>query len=214
MFHFPAFPHTALYIQTAATGHDSSQVPPFGHPRITARLPTPQGLSQAPTSFIGSRCQGIHHVPHTACPHHTPPPTPTRQTPPSHTHNQEDTTTQGRTSSTHADKPPTQTIKTSKQRCSRPLSNYQTTTKTPTPTTTPAAERDTSGPNSAPPTTPTTQKTPPTHTGKQKRGRIPEPDRLLRKEVIQPHLPVRLPCYDFVPLANPTFDHSPQKEPG
>ena len=31
---------------------------------------------------------------------------------------------------------------------------------------------------------------------------------LPRKEVIQPHLPVRLPCYDFVPIANPTFDHS------
>src|SRR5581483_3470070 len=28
---------------------------------------------------------------------------------------------------------------------------------------------------------------------------------LLRKEVIQPHLPVRLPCYDFVPIASPTF---------
>jgi len=24
--------------------------------------------------------------------------------------------------------------------------------------------------------------------------------------VIQPHLPVRLPCYDFVPITNPTFD--------
>ena len=33
---------------------------------------------------------------------------------------------------------------------------------------------------------------------------------ILRKEVIQPHLPVRLPCYDFVPIANPTFDHSPR----
>ena len=31
---------------------------------------------------------------------------------------------------------------------------------------------------------------------------------LLRKEVIQPHLPVRLPCYDFTPIANPTFDSS------
>ncbi len=31
---------------------------------------------------------------------------------------------------------------------------------------------------------------------------------LLRKEVIQPHLPVRLPCYDFVPIAGPTFDDS------
>src|SRR5205814_9471206 len=34
---------------------------------------------------------------------------------------------------------------------------------------------------------------------------------LLRKEVIQPHLPVRLPCYDFTPIADPTFDGSLQK---
>ena len=27
-----------------------------------------------------------------------------------------------------------------------------------------------------------------------------------RKEVIQPHLPVRLPCYDFTPITNPTLD--------
>ena len=28
---------------------------------------------------------------------------------------------------------------------------------------------------------------------------------LPRKEVIQPHLPIRLPCYDFTPVAYPTF---------
>ena len=28
---------------------------------------------------------------------------------------------------------------------------------------------------------------------------------LHRKEVIQPHLPIRLPCYDFTPIINPTF---------
>ena len=46
-------------------------------------------------------------------------------------------------------------------------------------------------------------------------ARPPRPDQhqgadqmLLRKEVIQPHLPVRLPCYDFVPIARPTFDGS------
>ena len=33
-------------------------------------------------------------------------------------------------------------------------------------------------------------------------------DVLLRKEVIQPHLPVRLPCYDFTPITDPTFDGS------
>ncbi len=27
-----------------------------------------------------------------------------------------------------------------------------------------------------------------------------------RKEVIQPQLPLRLPCYDFVPITNPTLD--------
>jgi hypothetical protein len=54
MFHFPAFPPTPLYIQDAVTRHDSCWVPPFGHPRINASLPTPQGLSQARTSFIGS----------------------------------------------------------------------------------------------------------------------------------------------------------------
>ena len=29
-----------------------------------------------------------------------------------------------------------------------------------------------------------------------------------RKEVIQPHLPVRLPCYDFVPVISPTLGSS------
>ncbi len=28
----------------------------------------------------------------------------------------------------------------------------------------------------------------------------------LRKEVIQPHLPIRLPCYDLTPIIEPTFD--------
>ena len=43
-------------------------------------------------------------------------------------------------------------------------------------------------------------------------GRAPRKcQRLLRKEVIQPHLPVRLPCYDFTPIASPTFDGSLHK---
>ena len=32
---------------------------------------------------------------------------------------------------------------------------------------------------------------------------------LLRKEVIQPHLPVRLPCYDFTPLTRRTLGTAP-----
>ena len=34
---------------------------------------------------------------------------------------------------------------------------------------------------------------------------------LLRKEVIQPHLPIRLPCYDFTPIIGPTFGSALQK---
>ena len=31
---------------------------------------------------------------------------------------------------------------------------------------------------------------------------------LHRKEVIQPHLPIRLPCYDFTPVIGPAFGSS------
>ena len=63
MFHFPAFPPHALCVQAWVTAHDDCRVSPFGHPRITARLTAPRGLSRPPTSFIGSWCQGIHRAP-------------------------------------------------------------------------------------------------------------------------------------------------------
>ena len=69
--------------------------------------------------------------------------------------------------------------------------------------------------------TPTTHIRWRTHAGTRKQTKAPthrtdtmivsHKNGLPRKEVIQPHLPVRLPCYDFVPIANPTFDHSPRK---
>jgi len=64
MFHFPTFPLPALYIQAGVTRspYGPSGVSPFGHPRITARLSAPRGLSQITTSFFGSRCQGIHRL--------------------------------------------------------------------------------------------------------------------------------------------------------
>src|SRR4051794_36197870 len=63
MFHFPAFPPHTLCVQVWVTAHDDCRVSPFGHPRITARLTAPRGLSRPPTSFIGSWCQGIHRAP-------------------------------------------------------------------------------------------------------------------------------------------------------
>ena len=37
---------------------------------------------------------------------------------------------------------------------------------------------------------------------------LPTPSSFLRKEVIQPHLPIRLPCYDFTPVIGPAFGGS------
>ena len=71
-------------------------------------------------------------------------------------------------------------------------SSFHKSSSTPSRTTLVLSTRDT------PPT--------PTLTSIHASGRVS----LLRKEVIQPHLPVRLPCYDFVPIASPTFDHSPR----
>ena len=46
----------------AMTGHDPSRVSPFGNPGFKACLTAPPGLSQPSTSFVVSRCPGIHHV--------------------------------------------------------------------------------------------------------------------------------------------------------
>ena len=67
MFHFPTFPPNALCVQAQVPRLYSEWVSPFGHPRITGRLSPSRGFSQTPTSFIGSRCQGIHHVHLVAC---------------------------------------------------------------------------------------------------------------------------------------------------
>ena len=82
-----------------------------------------------------------------------------------------------------------------------------------------AEKRSMPNPKNAP--TPTTHIGWRTHAGPRKQPNtptnrppcciVPQQNGLPRKEVIQPHLPVRLPCYDFVPIANPTFDHSPRK---
>src|SRR3954451_7282844 len=60
MFQFPAFPQPVLCVQTGVTPHDGCRVSPFGYPRINAWSAAPRGFSQPPTSFIGSRRQGIH----------------------------------------------------------------------------------------------------------------------------------------------------------
>ena len=48
----------------------------------------------------------------------------------------------------------------------------------------------------------------PVRTFDQKPDSTNNPYFFLRKEVIQPHLPIRLPCYDFTPVILPAFGSS------
>ena len=205
------------------TAHNHGRVSPFGHPRINAQLTTPRGISQSPTSFIGSSCQGIHRAPLT---HNTKNA--------SDEHKKYDPT-QSQTAQSVFNQILTKLHQ--KRRYSRPLYSSQTTQSqglgTPTTTTHQRVHRP-QEPQQKQPCSPhavpdTQQRNEPSShtiatrrlkqnglisTRIQKKG-LKHPCwcenhkiKLLRKEVIQPHLPVRLPCYDFVPIADPTFDSS------
>jgi hypothetical protein len=52
-----------LCIHHAMTGHNPCRVSPFGNLRVKACLAARRSLSQLTTSFIASRCQGIHRTP-------------------------------------------------------------------------------------------------------------------------------------------------------
>ena len=62
-FTSPRFLHLPYVFRQGRWAITPNQVSPFGNPRVNVWLPTNRGLSQAPTSFIGSWCQGIHRVP-------------------------------------------------------------------------------------------------------------------------------------------------------
>ena len=62
-FTSPRFLHLPYVFRQGRWAITPNQVAPFGNPRVKVWLPTNRGLSQAPTSFFGSWCQGIHRVP-------------------------------------------------------------------------------------------------------------------------------------------------------
>jgi hypothetical protein len=224
------------------TRHHSCRVSPFGHPRIHARLTAPRGITQPPTSFIGSQCQGIHHAPLNT--YNTKP----KNESPTHTPERMHAGIRKIAHQT-PNNPPQEKPCSEHIRCLDARNHYpQIKHHTPPPkqgdnhTSTPGfphtGRRDSgpvaSKPNSvsgsfahrrsitrnpyrlnvcrAPDPDPlqvrghpqNRPRSPNSHT----RGRALSLVVLLRKEVIQPHLPVRLPCYDFVPIADPTFDGS------
>ena len=120
-FTSPRSPHHPIHVQMMVAQHNPGRVPPFGHPRIKARSPTPRGISQAATSFISSWCQGIHRMPHKtthnkkhAHDHHHKTAAPRATRPPPHAPRR----TQDETRRGDARR---------QQRCSQPLYKSQTT---------------------------------------------------------------------------------------
>jgi hypothetical protein len=62
-FSSPACLSLPYFVQAGVRAHYHAQVSPFGNPRINGWSAPSRGLSQPPTSFIGSWRQGIHRVP-------------------------------------------------------------------------------------------------------------------------------------------------------
>ena len=209
MFHFPAYPP-----DKSGAGPYGRRVPPFGNPRIKALSAAPRGLSRPHTSFIGTVCQGIHHTP---------------QHPQTTNAHSARTTTQKTTSRSNRSIHPKklfgtitaqtkQAVRLASLASTIQFSNHHTTHGAPEPTgpgdtmriRPRVAARE---PNSMhrPQKQPLTlfhaspANRPPPWTSN------PRPKNLRRKEVIQPHLPVRLPCYDLVPITSLTLDGSPHK---
>ncbi len=199
-------------------------------------MTAPRGITQPPTSFIGFQCQGIHHAPlntyntnknKIAHQHHTI--TQSRKTRPPALLDARNHYPQIK----HHTPPPRWSDNT---HAPPPQQQMEAGTPRPTSETTrgPVASKPNSVSGDPPPHTPAhgpcakkqvfdcllcTRPRPTTGqrpSSNRLRIRCPRTMRagpghevLLRKEVIQPHLPVRLPCYDFVPIADPTFDGSP-----
>ena len=61
MFQFPRFACADLWIQSATSGHDPAQVPPFGYPRISACLRLPEAFRSLPrpSSLPGAQASTI-----------------------------------------------------------------------------------------------------------------------------------------------------------
>ena len=234
MFHFPAYPPH----QGAVTAHDGCRVSPFRNPRIKARSAAPRGISLPATSFIGPVCQGIHHTPLQATPHTGETRKTNEHRTTDHQHsaitkrsNNNQTPNKrgpGRNTSVQADHNRTTTAWSARV--------HYPVLKPPRHTTTNQPHTGTAGhgghlyadpppgavaarePNSMPVPAPERGATTvPRQHARHTQGRPPrhharhQNDILRRKEVIQPHLPVRLPCYDLVPITSLTLDGSPPR---
>jgi len=170
------------------TGHDPGRVSPFGHPRISALLAAPRGFSQPHASFLGSWRLGIRRKPFLTWP---------------------DARARYEVLKVLARKEPVNGL------LARPEGSH--------PQDRTACPLEIGARPGFPERDPRRLRVSPERVASDQPGasgdrasigtdphleREPALPMLLRKEVIQPHLPVRLPCYDFTPIAGPTFGSS------
>ena len=209
MFHFPTFPQTPLYIQGAVAGLTTGSLQGFP----IRKSPDHSSSTNSPGLIAGYNV--LHRL---LVPRH--PPIALSSLP----HNTRTPTTNSR----HARTRQSKNYKDARV-------HYEVLNKQAAPHNQPDQQPDShtttqgnhhnaaapSQPNSVPPalhktnpktTTQTLTGSSPPHppNSRHKQGK----EVFLRKEVIQPHLPVRLPCYDLVLITSPTFDGSPQKWTG
>ena len=179
MFQFPRCPPRGLCIPPPVSSHHEREVPPFGHPRIKAcvRLPGAFRCSPRPSSAPIAKASSVRPVFLILLPSQgTQNPVPRTRSCFSHA-----SVVKVPKASAHQDPP----CATPSRRPSRtPPGSLKT--------------KSVSHPFANPRPCP----------GLPAQALLlpPVPRWLpLRKEVIQPPLPIRLPCYDFTPIANPTF---------
>ncbi len=201
MFQFPRFPPTALCVQAAVPLHDEWWVSPFGHLRIEAQSTAPRSFSQSLTSFIGSWRQGIHRWLFVAW-------------------KEQDFVSRSagrRTRSLENDalsyigRPEGRPTRCSCLLCSSQRAKKRRLLQNGREDGADGNSSHEEGPNPSTRVrlfTTTHQCTNRCVSNGSNVCRPTNEKALLRKEVIQPHLPVRLPCYDFTPVTNPTFDGS------
>ena len=193
MFHFPTFPHTPLYIQGAVAGLTTGHLRGFP----IRKSPDQSSSTSSPGLIAG------HNVLHRLLvPRHPP----IALSSLSNTHvnrNYKDARVHYEVLNTRTEP------RTTRDEPARHTTDNEETTTRPLPHNPTACPQPAFHENKPEPA-------PPARTGAQAPHPPGNPSRhertgILRKEVIQPHLPVRLPCYDLVLITSPTFDGSPHK---
>ncbi len=217
MFQFPRLPSRALCVQARACRHHPARVAPFGNPRIVARQPLPEAFRRVAAPFVGPAGQGFHRVPICApIPSRAAHPRPRRARAGPHLVGAITISMQLGPGRLPADRARHSLVNVPGNLAPQPrwsvvvrgtAPRHASSRRRATP---PCSPSPVAGEATGSPgywgRGPAGSERPRARPGcRPCRGRLP------RKEVIQPQLPLRLPCYDFVPVTRPTLGGGPHE---